>query len=174
MTKSEASRILKIPLSTLNDWDNATHSKNTLFKFIIATDLKEVENKLNINHSHRLFHILNRNSTKEDYTYDDIQTAFLKDNYSYATQNEKIIYAKFFKECDVDDLDSLIVTFGLSKQTIKKLYTTLPERQLIGVAKVWDRRFRLKSITSNKYDIVKSIPTSLVSILSKKGITVNV
>lgn len=151
MTKSEASRILNIPLSTLNDWDNSTHSKNTLFRFIIASDLKDVENKLSTNKSHRLFHILNRNSTQENYTYHDIQTAFSKNDYANATQKEKIIYAKFFKECDVDDLDSLIVTFGLSKQTIKKLYSTLPERQLSGVAKIWDKRFRLKSLASNHW-----------------------
>jgi len=81
----------------------------------------------------------------KEFTYEDIQIAFLKDNYSNATPKEKIIYSKFFKECDVDDLESLIKNFELSKQTIKKLYTTLPERQLTGVAKIWDKRFRLKS-----------------------------
>ena len=174
MTKSEASRILKIPLSTLNDWEQSTHSKNTLFQFIVATDKNEVENKLNGRKSHRLFHILNRNNLQENYTYEDIQRAFLKDDYSKATQKERTIYAKFFKECDVDDLETLILHFGLSKQTIKKLYVTLPERQIYGVAKVWDRRFRLKSIASNQYEIVKNIPTPLANILQRKAALANV
>ncbi len=111
---------------------------------------------------------------QKNYTYEDIQRAFFKDDYSKATQKERTIYAKFFKECDVNDFETLILHFGLSKQTIKKLYVTLPERQIYGVAKVWDRRFRLKSIASNQYEIVKNIPTPLANILQRKVALANI
>lgn len=174
MTKSEASRVLKIPLSTLNDWEQSTHNKNILFQFIVASDKNDVEIKLNGRKNHRLFHILNRNNIQEKYTYEDIQRAFFKDDCSQSTQKERTIYAKFFKECDIDDLETLILDFRLSKQTIKKLYVTLPERQIAGVAKVWDKRFRLKSITSSQYEVVKDIPTPLAYILQRKIALANV
>ena len=142
MTKSEASRILDIPLSTLNDWEKLDSNRHILYNFIVASDKNEVINKVKNKKSHRLFHILNRNiNSNFKYTYDDIQIAFSKTNYNKATNHERIIYSKFFKECNPDDLETLISVFGVSKRIIKQLYLTLPERKLIGVAKVWDKRF---------------------------------
>ena len=80
MTKSEASKILDIPLSTLNDWEKLNSNRHTLYNFIIASDKNEVVSKLNNKKSHRIFHILNRNSSFK-YTFDDIQKAFSKDYY---------------------------------------------------------------------------------------------
>ena len=47
MTKAEASKILDIPLSTLNDWEKSDSNRNTLYKFIITSDRNDVESKLN-------------------------------------------------------------------------------------------------------------------------------
>ena len=168
MTKTEASRILDIPLSTLNDWEKLDSNRHTLYKFIIASDRNEVVSKLNNKKSHRIFHILNRNiNSNFNYSFNDIQKAFLKDNYNKSTSHERIIYSKFFKECDPDDLESLISVFGVSKRTIKQLYTTLPDRKISGVAKVWDKRFRLKYLVTEQKRTNK-VPSALQHILNKR------
>ena len=168
MTKTEASRILDIPLSTLNDWEKLDSNRHTLYKFIIASDRNEVVSKLNNKKSHRLFHILNRNiNSNFNYSFNDIQKAFSKDNYNKSTSHERIIYTKFFKECDPDDLESLISVFGVSKRTIKQLYTTLPDRKISGVAKVWDKRFRLKYLVTEQKRTNK-VPSALQHILNKR------
>ena len=168
MTKAEASRILDIPLSTLNDWEKSDSNRNTLYKFIITSDKNDVENKLNNNKSHRIFHILNRNvNATFNYTFNEIQKAFSKNNYNKATNRECIIYSKFFKECDVDDLESLISVFGISIRIIKQLYLTLPERKIIGVARVWDKRFRVKHLTHEQKRTNK-VPSALQHILKKR------
>lgn len=168
MTKTEASRILDIPLSTLNDWEKLDSNRHTLYKFIIASDRNEVVSKLNNKKSHRLFHILNRNiNSNFNYSFNDIKKAFSKDNYNKSTSHERIIYSKFFKECDPDDLESLISVFGVSKRTIKQLYTTLPDRKISGVAKVWDKRFRLKYLVTEQKRTNK-VPSALQHILNKR------
>jgi len=95
--------------------------------------------------SHRIFHILNRN-IKEKCTFEDIHIAFSKADYNEATSKDRFVYSRFFKECDYGDLEKLILVFGVSKKTIRKLYTSLPERKLIGVSKVWDKYFKLQPI----------------------------
>jgi len=168
MTKTEASRILDIPLSTLNDWEKLDSNRHTLYKFIINSDKNEVKNKLTNKKSHRIFHILNRNiNDRFHYSFNDIQKAFLKDNYNKATNRERIIYSKFFKECDPDDLESLISVFGVSIRTIKQLYLTLPERKIVGIAKVWDRRFRVKHLIQERKRTNK-VPTALQQILKRR------
>ena len=168
MTKSEASRILDIPLSTLNDWEKLDSNRHTLYKFIITSNRKDIESKLNDKKSHRIFHILNRNiNTTFNYTFNDIEKAFSKNNYNKASQRECIIYSKFFKECDVDDLESLISVFGISIRTIKQLYLTLPERKIIGVARVWDKRFRVKHLIHEQKRTNK-VPSALQHILNKR------
>ena len=168
MTKTEASRILDIPLSTLNDWEKLDSNRHTLYKFIIASDRNEVVSKLNNKKSHRLFHILNRNiNSNFNYSFNDIQKAFSNDNYNKSTSHERIIYSKFFKECDPDDLESLIFVFGVSKRTIKQLYVTLPDRKISGVAKVWDKRFRLKHLATEQKRTNK-VTSVLQHILNKR------
>jgi len=119
------------------------------------------------NNYHRIFHILNKNIYKSNkYTYADIKKAFSKDNYNIATKDENFIYSRFFKECDIEDLETLILVFGLSKSTIKKLYSSLPIRQISGVSKVWDNEFSLKVSTTKLR--TRPIPNTLKYILSKR------
>ncbi len=145
MTKKEITEVFDIPLSTLYDWEKEGHSKNKLYKLLSHLNKKMIHATIDKpEETHRIFHILNKNIAKEyKYTKEEIQKAFLKKDYSLATQREKIIYSRFFKECDVEDLLSLEKTFHVSKRNIKRIYKDLPERAFPGVAKVWDKRFRI-------------------------------
>ena len=165
MTKNEISKILDIPLSTLNDWEKSTSNRHTLYKFLLNSNIDDtIIDKPN----HRLFHILNRNIDKKyRYSFEEIKSAFLKDNYILASQRDKQIYSSFFKECDTYDLETLISTFELSKRTIKKLYETLPIRTLNGISKTWDKRFRLPKLKQNKIKNY-NIPFALQNILNKR------
>ena len=149
MTHREIKEHLNVPLSTLDSWKNESHPKHKLYLLLTNTDAKYVEKKISTeNKTHRIFHIVNRNSI-ESYNWKDVQNAFKKDNYTKASSKETIIYSKFFKECEPDDLDSLVKTFNVSKRNIKKIYLTSPLRKLTGVAKVWDTRFRIP--TTDRY-----------------------
>ncbi len=116
--------------------------------------------------SHRIFHVLNRN-IKERYSFEDIQAAFMKADYTQATSNDRFVYDRFFKECDYEDLEKLIVVFDVSKNTIKNIYSSLPIRQLPGVAKVWDKYFDLEPLPNKIYTHDK-IPDALKKILELK------
>ncbi len=149
MTHREIKEYLNIPLSTLDSWKNESHPKYKLYLLLSNTDSKYVEKKISTeNKTHRIFHIVNRNSI-ESYNWEDIHNAFKKDNYENASNKETIIYSKFFKECEPADLDSLLKIFNVSKRNIKKIYLTSPLRKLTGVAKVWDVRFRIP--TANRF-----------------------
>jgi len=168
MTKSEINNILEIPISTLNDWDKSNHSKNKLYKFLVNSTKEDAIKQTSRNQYHRIYHILNRNiDSKYNYGFDDIVSAFTKTNYTQATQRDKKVYSSFFKECDIDDLASLEVVFNVSKRTIKQLYITLPQRNINGVAKVWDRKFRLKRLPKQE-QTTTSIPTALEQILNNR------
>lgn len=145
MTKSEISDTLDIPLTTLYDWEKEEHSKYKLYTLLSNLDKKAANKIINkTKDTHRILHILNRNtSDKYKYTKEEIKKAFTKKDYKLATQREKIIYSRFFKECDEEDLRDLVETFHVSKRDIKLVYTDIPERAFPGVAKVWDRRFRI-------------------------------
>jgi len=170
MRKHEINKILGIAMPTLNEWEKYGNKRNKLYKLLIYLDSNEVKKIIENKSYHRIFHILNRNIDEQHkYSFQEIRNAFLKDNYDDATQRERLIYSSFFKECDVDDLSDLIRVFNLSIRTIKKLYTNLPERKLNGVAKVWDRRFRLKKVTRTKIKEKDKIPFALQSILNKKA-----
>jgi hypothetical protein len=172
VTKNEINKFFDIPVSTLNEWQKTTSTKNKLYTFLLKSDSKDISNITNSHKTHRLFHILNRNIDKnKHYSYDEIQTAFTKNNYDEATSREQLIYSKFFKECESEELDSLSVVFGINKRNIKKLYVNAPERLLGGVAKIWDKRFRLKHI-SKITQIVSSTPTALQFILNKRALNV--
>ena len=147
MTKNEITEVFEIPLTTLYDWEKEGHSKNKLYTLLSHLN-KEVAHSTvhKQEETHRIFHILNKNIAKEyRYTKEEIKQAFSKNDYSLATQREKIIYSRFFKECDAEDLISLEKTFKVSKRDIKLLYKDIPERAFSGVAKVWDKRFRISS-----------------------------
>ncbi len=174
MTKIEINDIFDIPISTLNEWQKISSKKHKLYSFLIKSDKQYIDKVSNTHKTHRLFHILNRNIDKQQqYSYSEIKNAFLKEDYTIATQREQLIYSKFFKECDSDDLDSLSSCFEVSKRNIKKLYSTSPIRKLKGVAKIWDKRFRLKHFDVHISTLSQSTPSALQLILNRR-VTVNV
>jgi len=147
MTKNEIVEVFDIPLTTLYDWEKEGHSKNKLYKLLSHINKKVACSTINEQEeTHRIFHILNKNIAKEyKYTREEIKSAFTKKDYNLATPREKIIYSRFFKECDEEDLISLEKTFNVSKRNIKLIYKDLPERAFSGVSKVWDKRFRMSA-----------------------------
>jgi len=169
MTKKEISNIFDLPLSTLNDWDKETNRKHKLFQFLSNIEFEDLDKFSKTKKSHRLFHILNRNIDENKYfTYDEIKGAFTHANYQEATQREKIIYSKFFKECDASDLEDLEKVFHISKRDVKSIYKQIPERSFKGVSEIWDKRFRLKSLHAEVLQVSNSIPSALQSILQNK------
>lgn len=147
MTQSQISKHLDIPFTTLNDWKKETSNRNKLYQLLINLDEKEVQNKLSEKTTHRFFHILNRNiDVKEKFTSKDIINAFNKTDYHDSTLKEQSIYSKFFKELEPEELDEFIKTFNVSKRDIKSIYVSSPFRSLKGIAKTWDKRFRLKHL----------------------------
>lgn len=169
MTQIQISKYLDIPFATLNDWKKEDSNRNKLYQLLINLDEKEVQNITNKKTTHRFFHILNRNiDISSNFISTDIRKAFKNKDYHNATIKEQSIYAKFFKELEPDELDEFIKTFNVSKRDIKSIYISSPFRSLKGVAKTWDKRFRLKHIDSNKED-KKVIPTALQNILNRKN-----
>jgi len=150
MTKKEISKIFDLPISTLNDWDKEESRKNKLFQFLKNIKLEDTQKNLKKKRTHRIFHILNRNIDKDKkFTYDEVRNAFIQTNYDDASQREKIVYSKFFKECDVSDLEDFEEVFHVSKRDIKTIYKQIPERMLKGVSEIWDKRFRLQVIVTH-------------------------
>jgi len=175
MTKSEISQLFDISISTLSDWQKPDNRKNKLFSFLQNIDLnmaEELENTKKKNH--RIFHILNRNiDSKYAYNFQEIKNAFLNTNYKDATPREQVIYSKFFKECDSDDLITFIDIFQVSVRDIKKIYESSPLRALKGVSRVWDKRFRLKHIeSSNNNENNNSVPVALQHIINRRSVNV--
>ena len=169
MTKKEISNIFDLPLSTLNDWDKETNRKHKLFQFLSGIEFDDINKFSKTKKSHRLFHILNRNIDKNKYfTYNEIKDAFTHTNYQKATQREKIIYSKFFKECDTDDLDDLEKVFHVSKRDVKSIYKQIPERLFKGVSEIWDKRFRLKALDTDILQPSNNIPSALQAILQRR------
>lgn len=177
MTKKEISKLFDIPLTTLNDWQREESSRHKLYEFLRAIPKKEYKDINGQRKNHRIFYVLNRNIDKaKRYTLKDIKQAFLKKDYHAATSREQVIYNKFFKECDPDDLKSLIDLFDLSVRDIKQIYLSSPLRKLKGVQEVWDRRFRIKRegdvISTKKSKSKNEIPPALAEILNKRAVRV--
>lgn len=171
MTQKQISKYLDIPITTLNDWKKETSNRYKLYQLLINLDSDNVQNITNKKTNHRFFHILNRNINNTlKFTYEEIKEAFSKNDYSKSTKREQIIYSKFFKELSENELDEFIKTFDVSKRNIKSIYTSSPFRRLKGVAKVWDKRFRLKHLVDNTSS-EKIIPSALQNILSKRNLT---
>jgi len=169
MTKKEISTIFDLPLSTLNDWDKETNRKHKLFQFLSNIEVNDLNKFSKTKQSHRLLHILNRNiDENRHFSYDEIKNAFNRTNYEEATQREKIIYSKFFKECDVDDLEDLEKVFHVSKRDVKTIYKQIPERSFKGVSEVWDKRFRLKAVDTETLQPTNNIPSALQAILHRR------
>ena len=169
MTKKEISKLFDLPLSTLNDWDKETNRKYKLFQFLSNIEFEDLDKFSKTKKSHRLFHILNRNIDENDYfTYDEIKNAFSHIDYQEATQREKIIYSKFFKECEMDDLEDLEKVFHISKRDVKSIYKQIPERSFKGVSEVWDKRFRLKTLDTEVLKASNNIPSALQAILQRR------
>jgi len=123
MTKKEISKLFDIPLSTVNDWQKEDSSRHKLYEFLRAVPKKEYQSIRSQQKNHRLLHILNRNIEKKSaYSVKDIKKAFSKAVFNEASDAERVIYSKFFKECDTDDLKSMIELFDLSIRDIKKIY----------------------------------------------------
>ena len=177
MTKKEISKLLDIPLTTLNDWQSEDSSRHKLYEFLRAIPKKEYKDINERRKNHRIFYVLNRNIDKAGrYTLKDIKQAFSKKDYYAATSREQVIYNKFFKECDPDDLKSLIDLFDLSIRDIKQIYLSSPLRKLKGVRDVWDRRFRVKKegddISKENSKSKNEIPPALAEILNKRAVHV--
>lgn len=171
MTQSQISKYLDIPFTTLNDWKKEDSNRNKLYQLLISLDENEINNKLNKKINHRFFHILNRNITNNyKFTTKDIQNAFNKKDYTDATIKEQSIYSKFFKELESSELDEFIKTFNVSKRNIKSIYISSPFRKLKGLAKIWDKRFRVKHIEMD-IDNKKTNPSVLQHILNRKKLS---
>ncbi|NQY23624.1 MAG: hypothetical protein HRT41_06295 [Campylobacteraceae bacterium] len=170
MTQVEISKYLEIPLTTLNDWKKEDSNRNKLYQLLIHLDKKELQNISEKKVTHRFFHILNRNIDEHfKFTYSDIKKAFNKSKYDDASIKEQSIYSKFFKELSPDELEEFISTFDISKRDVKNIYITSPFRSLTGVAKSWDKRFRLKHLPLNG-DNENIVPLALQNILKRKKI----
>jgi hypothetical protein len=176
MTKNEISDVLDIPLTTLYDWEKEDHPRHTLYRYLSNTSKSVATKTLNKRTTHRILHILNRNITDNyKYTIEEVKQAFSNNEYNLATQREKIIYSKFFKECDEADLNDLVENLNVSKRDIKRIYKDIPERAFSGVSKVWDRRFRLSSNTPKVSTHKKVVPTDFAKqYLNKKSALANV
>lgn len=173
MTKTDIHNIFDIPITTLNEWQKPNSRKHKLYSFLIKTDKSDIDKIINSKQYHRLFHVLNRNIDPQyRYSYDEIQKAFLKDDYNHATGREQLIYAKFFKEFNSEDLEELCSVFEVSKRNIKKIYASSPLINLKGVAKVWGKRFRLKYNYSKAETTQTVVPSALQLILNKRAVNV--
>jgi hypothetical protein len=170
MTKKEISRLFDIPLSTVNDWQKEDSTRHKLYEFLRAVSKKEYQSIKLQQKNHRLLHILNRNIDKKNaYGVKDIKRAFLQTDFNEASDSQQVIYSKFFKECDSDDLKSLVELFDLSIRDIKKIYISSPLRKLKGVREVWDKRFRIKSNDSSAFlSNDNNIPAALAHVLEKR------
>jgi len=174
MTKQEISKLFDIPVSTLNDWQKEDSNRHKLYLFLNQFDINETTKIFKEQKNHRIFHILNRNIDKtEAFNVADLKVAFSKDNYNDASAKEHIIYSKFFKECDEEDLSDLIKQFNISIRKIKKIYLTSPLRKLKGVSEIWDKRFRLQPLEESIQSTNKtSMPIALQQVLARRALNV--
>lgn len=104
-----------------------------------------------MNDRDRLLRIFNKNTLSIDcYTAEEIKIAFAKADHSAGTEKEQLLYSRFFKECNSKDLKNLCSDFKVNVRDVKKIYITSPYGTLKDVAKVWNTKFRLKSIIVHK------------------------
>lgn len=85
-------------------------------------------------------YILNRNILPQyKYSKEEIREAFLKKEFKEANMRERIIYSKFLKECDEEDLETLLSFLSISIENIRSFYKDIPERAFAGVSNRWDK-----------------------------------
>jgi len=165
MTNKQISEIYEIPLSTVHEWSKPTHNKHKVYLHL-QNSSPYIPHK-----NHRLLHILNRNILNtQKYTIEEIETTLNSKTSNFANQRQKIIVSKFFKECDVEDLEKLIKEHGVSIKRVKKIYEESPERKLLGVQKVWNKRFRLKAIKTER--VKKPFPALLLKTIKDRNLDV--
>jgi len=170
MTNKEISKIFEIPLSTINDWQKVDSNRYKLYQFLHATNVKDVQDITSQQKNHRLFHILNRNIEQvSNYSVQEVKTAFSYKHYNEATLREQLIYSKFFKECDEEDLATLQTLLNISIRDVKQIYLSSPLRKLKGVSEIWDKRFRIKVSNTEETPVNNVIPSALSLILKKRA-----
>jgi len=169
MTNKEISKVFEIPLSTINDWQKEDSHRYKLYQFLHATNIKDIRDIKAQQKSHRLFHILNRNIDQTvNYSVEEVKKAFLNKDYNEATLREQVIYSKFFKECDAEDLLTLHTLLNISIRNVKLIYISSPLRKFKGVSEIWDRRFRIKLYKIQETPINNNTPSALSLILKKR------
>ena len=141
---------LGISRSTLSNWAKEENEKHALYKLLLNLPSSEAAALLKKQPTHRLSQLLNKNTAdKYKFSYQEIVAAFKHSNYSELSVREKIIVERFFKECEYDDYKSLQVAYNIPRGNVKKLYISSQNlRSLTGVAKIWDRAFRLPHLQS--------------------------
>ncbi len=123
--------------------------------------------------THRIFHILNRNIAPQyKYSFDEIKEAFSKE-YKDATERDRFIYGRFFRECEDDDLESFIEFFGLSEEKIKEIYEQTGLSVFRGVALVWSKYFGLKIPKKEKRKLNTKMSDRVKKILERRGLDFN-
>ncbi len=148
MTKSEISKRLAVPLSTIKDWSRPDNRKHGLFLFLSKIRQEEFESidkrsvvmkDRNEPKYHRLLHIVNRNSS-ETYTLADIKHAF--DDSDKKTIDDQLIIESFFKECDEDDYKRLLQFKTITKKLVKSAYRNSPSSRSL-YHDYWDKVFHI-------------------------------
>ena len=122
---------------------------------------------------HRITHILNRNiNQKFKYPKSEIYEAFQQSDYSKASQRQKLIYSKFFKECDEEDLYKLITVYHTTFENLKSIYNTSIYRNHNAISTNWDKVFNLPSLPKTPPPPLykKDMSPVLIRIFKNKGV----
>jgi len=85
--------------------------------------------------------------------------------YKECSTRQRTILSKFFKECDAEDLGNLSTQCGISSAKVKNLYSQCSERSFQGVAKVWNKRFRIRRTA--KIRIAPGVPKLLARVVGQ-------
>jgi len=115
----------------------------------------------------RLPHILNRNIVNKIST-DEINLTFSRKEYSHLRNIERVVFSKFIKEVEIEDIDSILESYDFTKEDIKRLYETSPYRNSL-LSKEWDKYFELQSIFKPK-KVVRKPSRITMQILAKRGV----
>lgn len=120
----------------------------------------------------RLPHILNRNIAKINrISKKEINSAFTRRDYAFLRQTERVVFSKFIKEVEIEDIDAILEAYNFKKEDIKRIYETSPYRNSL-LSSEWDKYFELETV----YKKVRSErkPSAITrAILIKKGININ-
>jgi len=169
MNNLQISEKYDIPLSTVYDWAKPDHNKYKVYLCLKESLISKP--KKSSAKRHRILHILNRNiNGVEKYSFDEVKEAFDITHFDSNSRRHRIIASKFFKECDLEDLDSLTKNYGISIRGVKYTYSNSPEKKLRGVQKKWNRRFRLPA--EERKITAKPIPDIVLQLLQARNTNV--